>query len=61
MSLLLLQTDQMFGLPYARAAYLVIAAALFGYLLRLRFAQRALARRLEDAESRLEAAEGAGE
>jgi CcmD family protein len=56
--LLLLQTDPLFGLPFARAAYLVIFGALFAYLLRLHLAHRALARRLEEAERRMEGGPG---
>ena len=54
MSSFLLATDPLFGLPYARAAYLVIFAAFFGYCAWLQLGQRSLERRLEEAERRLE-------
>ena len=56
MSLALLapSADLLEGMAYPQAAYLVIFAALFGYCLRLQFAQRALRRRLEEAERRLQ-------
>lgn len=53
-ALLLLKTDPLFGLPYAQAAYLVIFGALFAYVLRLHLAHRALERRLEQAERRID-------
>ncbi len=53
MSLALLSSDPMFGLPYARASYLVIFGALFGYGAWLHLSQRVLRRRLEEAERRL--------
>ena len=57
--LLLTKTDPLFGLPFARAAYLVIFGALFAYVLRLHLAQRALERRLGEAERRMEGDQGA--
>jgi CcmD family protein len=53
MTLALLQTDPLFGLPFARAAYVVIFGALFGYVAWLHVAQRRLRQRLESAERRL--------
>lgn len=52
MSPALLATDPLFGLPHAQASYVVIFAAFFGYVVWLHRGQRALRRRLEDAERR---------
>jgi hypothetical protein len=53
MTLALLTTDPMFGLPYAQASYLVIFGALFGYVAWLHLGHRSLRRRLDEAERRL--------
>lgn len=42
--------DLSFGTEWAVAAYVVIFAALFGYLLRLHLANSALRRRVEELE-----------
>ena len=52
----LLVTDPMFGLPYARAAYLVIFGALFGYVAFLHLAHRSLTARLDELEKGLSSA-----
>ena len=55
MNLALLTTDPMFGLPFARASYLVIFGAFFAYVAWLHLGHRSLRRRLEEAERRLAA------
>lgn len=46
--------EDRYGLGYAIAAYVLIFAAVFGYLAWIHLAQRRLARRLQSMERRLE-------